>query len=253
VSPMSQTNPITIAVTPIKPYLRRQRLERIFTNRARQGLSAQFGQGHDSTTAHGSEACTHVVWQAIIYLFTGLKVTIDEISRIAGYTRGDVGMNSGHIDRIIAHYRLPYAASWRTRAPNGKLGDWTTADLLKTAREVAPVPLAVPYGLYPLDEDLVVEGSNGDAIAGGRSDLSFAGNHAVLLFTARWRRRYGEYRPRLVDPDHGSTLRPTIPRFDIIDQDQLARMWNSNLVGKTYGQFAYLPTAPWNSVPTQTA
>lgn len=223
----------------LKPFRRRQLLEAIVKN---LGL-AQIGQKHDSTTSNGSEACTHVVWQFLIYIWTGVLVTIDEISKVAGYKPGDVGMNSTHVDRIIKHYRLPYVASWRT----GKT--WSAEDIMRTAREVGPVMVAVPYGFYPLnknlDTHLVRTPVNGFAQQGGRVDLNFAGNHATCVFVTRWRTKLQEHRPRVLDPDHH------YPRhqFDIISQQQFARMWDRNLVGKSYGQIAYVPTEPWNGLP----
>lgn len=195
---------------------------------------AQFGQDHDKTTDNGREGCTHTCWQLIIKWYTGRDVTHDELSAIARYTMQDNGMNSGHCDRIIAHFRLPYVASWRQPK---KL---SARNLCKIAREVGPVLFAVPYGLYPLEAGLADNAPNGEAFQGGRDDLGFAGNHAVLLFSAKWRTKISRYRPRGFDPDHAKHR--GIPKFDIYSEEQLARMWNHNLVGKDYGQFAYIPT-----------
>jgi hypothetical protein len=221
----------------MKPYERRKKLEAIFRAKG----WAQFGQKHDQSTANGEEGCTHTVWQALIYLWTGQDVTHDEISDAAGYTAGDVGMNSGHCDRVIKHWKLPYEATFRMAKPP------TAHGLIQMVRELAPVLLAVDYGLYPLDARL---GGPNTAFRGGRTDLGFAGNHAACLFAARWLRKRREYRPRLMDPDHGSPARPDIPEFDAITDHQLGRMWRHNLVGKPYGQFAYVPTRAWEGVPT---
>lgn len=194
----------------MKPYARRQGIEAILTDRAKSGLSAQFGQKHDSSTNNGSEACTHVALQLIVYVWKGIEVTIDDLSGIAGYRPDDVGMNSVHIDRVMAHYNLPYTASFRAgRKLNAGI-------ILQTAREEGPVLVAVPYGIYPTQKG--IDGPNGDALQGGRNDLGFAGNHATVVATARWRQRIGQYRPRILDPDHGSPSRPDIPRFDVIDR-----------------------------------
>jgi len=223
----------------MKPYLRRKALESIFASKH----WAQFGQKHDRTTSNGSEACTHVVLQALIYLWTGQDVTIDEVSVAAGYKAGDVGMNSTHVDRVIAHWKLPYTATFRMASPP------TTDGLIQTVRNLGPALVAVDYGLYPLDRQYE-HFSDNLAFRGGRTDLGFAGNHATCFFAVRWLRRRHEYRPRFMDPDHGSPLRPDIPDFDTFTDHQLARMWRSNLVGKSYGQFAYLPTREWTGVPT---
>lgn len=220
----------------MKPYDRRKALESIFRNKK----WAQFGQHHDRTTANGSEGCTHTVLQALIYIWTGEVVTQDEISDVTGYRPGDVGMNSGHVDAAIAHWNLPYVASFR-QAP------LSTGDLIQTVRNLGPALLAVPYGLYPLDARF---GGSNTAFRGGRTDLGFGGNHATCLFAVRWLRHRHEYRPRVMDPDHGSPARPDIPDFDAFTDHQLGRMWRSNLVGKSYGQFAYLPTREWTGVPT---
>lgn len=233
----------------LKPYKRRQLLEAIFA----EERWAQGNQKHDRTTANGSEACTHVAWcQAVIYLWTGQRVTIDEVSKVAGYKRGDVGMNSVHVDRVIKHFKLPYVATWKTVNPRtGNVGDWSARDLEKIAREVGPVMVAVGYNLYPLDKDLTGSTAemNGYAIQGGRVDLNFGGIHAVLMFTARWRTKIRQYRPRFLDPDHGFPSHPRVPRFDVITEDQFERMWNANLPGKSYGQIGYIPTKAWNGLP----
>lgn len=232
----------------LKPYKRRQILEAIFAAKR----WAQGNQKHDHTTNNGSEACTHVAWlQAGIYLWTGLDVTIDEISHITGYVRGSGGMNSSHVDKAIAHWKLPYEATWRTKAPNGIVGGWTARDLEKTAREVGPVMVAVGYSLYPLDKDLLGSDHemNGYAIQGGRVDTNFTGIHAVLMFTARWRPALKQYRPRVLDPDHGFPSHPRVPRFDILTEVTFERMWNADLPGKNYGQVGYVPTRPWNGLP----
>lgn len=229
----------------LKPYKRRQLLEAI----VKQLGLAQIGQIHDHTTSDGSEACTHVCWQFIIYAWKGILVTIDELSRVSGYTLGDVGMDSTNIDRIIKHYKLPYVATFRTPGPRtGIVGDWSANDIMRTAREVGPVQVAVPYGYYPLNESfdpLNVPAPNGFALEGGRADLGFAGNHAIVMFTARWLRRVGDYRPRDLDPDHHYQNHG----YDRITGRQFARMWNRNLTGKSYGQFAYVPTEPWQGLP----
>ena len=221
------------------PKQRRKALEAFFSD----GKYAQFGQKNDLTTANGAEACTHVCWQALIKLWTGQDLTIDQVSEVAGYRREDVGMNSRHIDRIIAEFDLPYIATWRSGMA------WTTADLVDTVRTMGPAQLAVPYGFYPLDKTLNAVGPNGEAYQGGRNDLSFAGNHAVLLFGARWRPKRKVYKLRGMDPDHGSRLRPAIPDFDIYTQPQLAQFWNRNLVGKSYDRFGYVPTEAWEGIP----
>lgn len=231
----------------IKPYKRRELLEAIFSKLR----LAQGNQDHDSTTSNGSEACTHVAWcQAVVYLYTGILYTIDEISKIAGYKLGDVGMNSTHVDRVIAHFKLPYVATWRTRNPRtGNIGDWSPNDLEKLAREVGPVMVAVPYGQYPLARRLS-GGPNGNALKGGRVDLNFSGIHAVLMFAAKWLRKSGEYEPRFLDPDHGFPSHPRVPRFDVITHRQFAKMWRTTLPGKSYGQIGYIPTEPWNGLPS---
>lgn len=221
----------------MKPFERRRKLEKIY----REKSWAQFGQKHDGTTSNGREACTHVVWQSLIYLWTGQDVTIDEVSAAAGYTQGDVGMNSGHCDRVIAHWKLPYTATFRMASPP------TTNGLIQVVRNLGPALIAVPYGLYPLDAGVA---KNNEAIQGGRSDLGFSGNHAVAVFGARWLRKKSQYRIRGMDPDHGSPARPAIPDFDIYTDRQLARMWRHDLVGKSYGQFGYLPTREWTEEPT---
>lgn len=221
----------------MKPFLRRKALETIFTHKKWR----QFGQNHDATTSNGSEACTHVVLQCLIYLWTGKDVTIDEISRIAGYRPSDEGMNSGHVDRVIAHFDLPYVASFRMDG-----GPPSTNEVIAIVREKGPALVGVPYGLYPLDDELVL---HNEAIRGGRNDLGFAGNHAVCVFAARWLRKRGVYRMRGMDPDHGSPARPDIPAFDIYTDRQFARMWEHNLVGKSYGRFGYFPTREWTGIP----
>ncbi len=220
----------------MKPYDRRKKLEAIF--RAKHW--AQFGQQHDNTTSNGSEACTHVVLQSLIYLWTGQDVTIDDISAATGYTQGDVGMNSTHVDKAIAHWKLPLTATFRMAQPP------TTDGLIQLVRTLGPALVAVDYGLYPLDKRF---GGSNVAFQGGRSDLGFAGNHAVCLFAVRWLKKRGEYRPRVMDPDHGSPARPDIPDFDTFTDKQLGRMWRHDLVGKNYGQFAYIATKEWLGVP----
>jgi hypothetical protein len=221
----------------MKPFERRKHLEAIFATK----LWAQFGQRHDKSTANGSEACTHVVLQAHIYLWTGQDVTIDEISAATGYKPGDVGMNSTHVDKAIAHWKLPLTATFRMATPP------TTDGLIQIVRNLGPALIAVDYGLYPLDKRF---GSSNSAFRGGRTDLGFAGNHAVCLFAARWLKKRHEYRPRVMDPDHGSPARPDIPDFDTFTDKQLGRMWNHPLVGKTYSRFGYIPTREWTGVPT---
>lgn len=235
--------------TALKPYKRRQILEAIFTKLR----LAQGNQKHDRTTDNGREACTHVAWcQAVVYLWTGVMYTIDEISKIAGYKRGDVGMNSTHVDRVIKHFKLPYEATWRTVNPRtGNKGDWSANDILKLSREVGPVMVAVGYYLYPLDKELVGSDAeiNGYAIQGGRVDLGFGGIHAILVFTSKWRTKLREYRPRILDPDHGFPGQGGVPKFDIITKAQFQRMWDTNLPGKSYGQVGYIPTKAWNGLP----
>ncbi len=118
----------------MKPYDRRKKLEAIF--RAKQWH--QFG-AENKTTNRGTEGCTHTVLQALIYLWTGKDVTQDEISKAAGYRPEDVGMNSGHVDKVIKHYDLPYVASWRGHET------LRTADLVQQPR-----PHPAGSGLRPL-------------------------------------------------------------------------------------------------------
>lgn len=226
------------------PYERTIELGRI----AADGRFAQFGQDHDSTTDNGSEACTHVCCQYLIKVWTGEDVTINEVSRVAQYRAGDEGMNSGHVDRVIAHWELPYHASWRTGAPASDTAD----DLIQLALKRGPLLLSINYRMYPLTPKLkgLVAPTNGFARRGGRSDINFVGDHAVIVFGAAWERGTKIWKPRGIDPDHGSAARPDVPMWDAYTARQLGVLWDTPLNTRGQTHVAYLPTKAWTGMPS---
>ncbi|HEX5016529.1 MAG TPA: SH3 domain-containing protein [Actinomycetes bacterium] len=149
----------------------------------------QFGQVDDESAWDGAAACTHVVCQFLALLWTGRRLTIDQVSAKAGYPyrpRNSAGqprgMNNTELARFFSNMGLPYVIRF------GQTFD-TMASFLK----YGPVFLGVRHGSIPEWKDFVYFGTradgspNGYARRYGRTQLTGFenGRHAVLLLGRR--------------------------------------------------------------------
>lgn len=211
----------------------------------------QFGMPGASSTRNGREpgstGCTHTEIVRLVFLWTGKVITQDEISAAVGYNAsGGEGLSYKQTEAAFRHWNLPYGPQ---TAPS-------PMDLVNAVRTQGPAMMGCQYLWYPQDKDPKVHVTggkpngkpNGYAISHGRTDLGFTRGHMVTVLAARWRADLKLYRPRVCDPDHGSTARPERPPFDIMEFGQLAALLHSG-VSQFGGLVVYLPTRQWNGQP----
>lgn len=206
----------------------------------------QFGQPDDDWVWSGATACTHTVWQLIIWMVRNTHYSLNEINALAGMPHNPVGangvkrgMNSGELQHLIDRLKLPYRIVWGASFTG-----------LVAAAQKGPLFYAMRYGSAPEWKgyhygSVVAEAPY--AISGGKTQLTGFenGRHAVLLAGKRLRtvdgqRQWVAYRK---DPNHGSASRPERPPFDIISVTQATKEYNDfhALLGGTL--YAAIPTA----------
>lgn len=179
----------------------------------------QFGQSNDDAVYDGATACTHTVWQSIIWMVLGRHYTLNEINSLAGMpykaknpngTRR--GMSNAEAQHLIDRLRLPY-----------KVVTGQSYSVLVAALKLGPVMYGMRYGSAPEWKGYRYGGVTASApfaISGGKTQLTGFenGRHAVLLAGRRTRTVDGKA-TRVVyrkEPNHGSAARPEKPPFDII-------------------------------------
>lgn len=209
----------------------------------------QFGQSADYSAWDGAAACTHVCIQKLYYIWTGKKISIDYISKLAGYNRErnsagqPRGFNAAEVGRVMDKLNLPYVVKFHM--------PW---DDLWVKINAAPILYAVRYGSEPDWRGYRYMGKtadgqpNGFARKNGRTQLSGFENgpHMVLMGYKRTvTNSSGDYlRTELVrhDPNHGSASRPERPPYDVISGTQGKTEYNdySKRLGRPL--MAWLPT-----------
>ena len=209
----------------------------------------QFGQSADYSAWDGAAACTHVCWQKIIYIWRGVKYSIDQISRYAGYYReknslGQIrGMAVGESVRLINALNLPYVFK-----------STLDADELFQAMQKAPVIYATRYGSQPDWRGYVYYGRKADGVPGGfawragRTQLSGFENGAHAVVGGASRTLYNsdgaKVRTEVIrfDPNHGSGARPERPPYDLISRTQMKREYNAHAALPNRGYIAFVAT-----------
>lgn len=195
----------------------------------------QWGQNNDASTWNGHTACGHTCIQALILGWTGKMVTFDEISEAAGYPNmrqkaRQWGINSTQVIRALAHFGITY-----------QFVRWAWADLEVHSMTHGPVLFGCAYSAQPHWYGFKYGGKVADGVPNGyarplgeagKTQLSgFNGGHAELLLgTKKVRNRDGSIRridDFIKDPNHGSTVRPEQPAYDIILSSQGEKLYGS--------------------------
>lgn len=189
----------------------------------------QFGQASDDAAWDGKTACTHTVWQAIIWMYTGHRYTINQINSMAGMpykakaSNGAIrGMNNNELQHLIDHLHLPYKIVWGQ--------SWLY--LIQKAM-LGPVMYGMRYGSAPEWKGYHYNGvtaSSPFAIQNGKTQLTGFenGRHAVLL-AGRRKRTYNGVATQVIyrkEPNHGSGTRPEKPPYDVITSAQGSKEYN---------------------------
>lgn len=212
----------------------------------------QLGQSADDAVWDGSTGCTHTVWQFLIYLWTGHRLTLNEINSLAGMpykarnADGDPrGMNSNEVSHLIAAVNAKYGTSAvPDPLPYVVVWDYSYDELLAYSNR-APVFKAVAYGRAPSWQGYTYNGLTAKspfAQYAGRTQLGYNFRHADLILGYRtvvdsagtvlgwheWKK----------DPNHGSAARPEKPPFELIttgqgktEYDAYASTWGIRLYG----------------------
>ncbi len=204
----------------------------------------QFGQSADEAVFDGSTACTHTCWQLIAKLWTGRRLTLNQINTLAGMpyrataNGAPRGMRISESLTVIRKLGLPYVFK----------RDLTMLQIGVYARR-GPVLYGNRYGSEPdwrgkRGADGI---PNGYARKNGRTQFAGAENirHAVLFLLSR---QVTDSAGRVLrtevlrrDPNHGSPARPERPPYDIITYAQAAREYAD--ITKVGGvRHAFVPT-----------
>jgi hypothetical protein len=206
----------------------------------------QFGQTKDSYPWDGATACGHACWQFIILFAKGTRLSMDAISKLAGYpyhAKGATGVQRGlsvtETKRLIAALKLPYVL--KAGLPWSTLNDYFGR---------GPVLYVTRYGSQPDWKGYTYRGvkangsPNGYAKKAGRTQLTGFenGRHYVVTIGSR---AITDAAGTVVghellrkDPNHGSPARPERPPYDIITSAQGKREYD-DFVGVKY---AFVPT-----------
>lgn len=208
----------------------------------------QFGQKNSYTTFGGATGCTHTFLQWIIYLWTGKKVTHDEISRAAktyplrqSQNPQMRGLYASEVQRVIAHYNLPYRVAYNL----------TAAEVRKIAQDRGPVGFGHAYSHWPewkgyrygnIHADGKPNGYAQPSGKAGKNQLAgFTGAHMSWLLGIATSPTETD-KVYCCEPNHGSAARPQKPPYDVMTVAQFDRAYNSyhNVLGRS--PYAVIPT-----------
>jgi hypothetical protein len=207
----------------------------------------QFGQGDDESTWDGRTACTHVVLQALALIWLDRKLSIDQISALAGYWREvnaqgqPRGMNNVEFETVCRRLGLPYTVVFGLSA----------SDMVRYSNR-GPVFYGMRHGSHPDMKGATYQGTRARApfaIRGGQTQLTGFenGRHAVLLLgyrqtVSRLTRKVTGYRAWVKDPNHGSAARPERPAFDEMTVEQVKREYEAFLETGANNVYCAIPT-----------
>jgi hypothetical protein len=222
------------------PQLRKAILKR------RERPHQQFTSPNRTSTWGGATGCTHDVLKYLIYLWTGKKVSPDDISRVALYpwpagNPGKRGLRPVEVQRVINHWKLPYEIRFGL----------TAAQVLSAAKK-GPVGFGHVYGWWPEWKGYRYGGTyadgrpNGYATPSGKAGrtqlagFNYGAHFGVVLGTA-----IDDRNPDLVyawEPNHGSPSRPEKPAYDRMTRAQFTVVYDSyrKVLGRT--AYAVVPT-----------
>lgn len=190
----------------------------------------QFGQADDDQVWGGATACTHTIWQFLILLWTGHRLTLNQVNTLAGMppnardARGNPrGMNSNEVTTLIRAINMRYGTVQEPEPLPYVVVFGETYETMLSYSNRAPVFKAIAYGKSPSWRGYVYNGITAKApfaYLAGRTQLGANFRHADLLLGYRsvlnadgtiayfheWKK----------DPNHGSRARPERPPFEII-------------------------------------
>lgn len=202
----------------------------------------QFGQSDDVSTFQGKTGCTHTILQSLIHLWRGVRVSQDEISRIARYPWPNAnprmrGLTPAEVVRVFDSYRLPYVVA-----------SGASIEVVLRASNKAPVLYGVRYGDYPHAKGLAEPNvfRSIAAIEHGATQRSgFDGAHACeLLGYEHHATSSPHYDAFSHEPNHnsGRTESPRRPAFDVITTVQLRKAFEAITTAGWANTYAFLPT-----------
>lgn len=214
----------------------------------------QFGQPHSRTTTSkagvvGAKGCTQTILQLLALGWLGLRLTPDDVSRLAGYPSQrqideDLGMFPSQVERFMTVTGLPYKL----------LYDATHTSLMRRANLHGPVAFGGMYSEQPEWYGFTYRGTKADGKPNGyASPRGHAGKTQLTGFTgAHFEALLGYHVlrdaagnvtrriPYVKDPDHGSALRPERPPYDAMTATQFRRLYESFLPERRL--YAFVPT-----------
>ena len=189
-------------------------------------LDQQFGQTYDDAVWDGTTACTHAWWQFAAYLWTGIRLTLNQVNSLAGMPYkarnrdGDPrGMNSSEAAAFIANFNAKYGAD---KLPYKIVWDYTFEQLM-TYSNRGPVGYGDDYGKSPTWRGYVYAGRTATspfAAYAGKTQLGYSFRHFVGILGYRSVLNadgtIAYYHEWKFDPNHGSSARSERPPFEII-------------------------------------
>lgn len=198
----------------------------------------QFGQAYDSMTNNGATGCTDTILQWLVYLWKGSKPTHNSIRRAAGNPPYSRGLYASEVQRVIAHYGLPYAVRYSL-----------TPKELRAAAKLGPVGFGHVYGWWPDWYRYRLGGSatdgrpNGFASPrgeAGKTQSTWSGAHFGLLLGVATSPTETD-KVYAWEPNHGSASRPEKPAYDVMTVAQLDAVYLSyQRLGRSL--YAIVPT-----------
>lgn len=205
----------------------------------------QFGQSDDYYTFGGGTGCTHTAVQWFVFLWTGKKVTHDQVSKAAGYplpgnNPAMRGLYPRELQDALNHYGVPM-----------KVVFGLTADQVRAKTKMGPVGIGHLYSHWPDWYKYRLGGSASDGEPNGyASPRGHAGKTQSTWNGAHFGVILGQAtHPTLNDkiygwePNHGSANRPEKPPYDSMTILQFTDVYDSY---KTY-----LGRTPYAVVPTK--
>lgn len=204
----------------------------------------QFRQPHSGSTGNGKTACTHACVQLIVFIWTGVWISIDRVNQIAaGHSRqlrgtdgSPRGLRAHEVNTVFRYFKLPYRLT--ANMPAG--------DLIRASR-LGPVLWGSRYGDYARRKGLPpwrarppyakVEGA--DQLAGfDDAHANVLGGDIPLYGPGD---RIVDYDLYIFEPNHPRPGR-SVPLWDVISSAQFRQAYEAIKTTAWNSTYAFVPT-----------
>lgn len=219
----------------------------------------QFGQADDARTNNGATGCTDTCLQWLFFLWTGVKLTHNDIRRLAGFPPATRGLYPTEVARVIKALGLPYHVhvGTRTRVVGGiTMYPSLSAHDVREKTKLGPVIYGHEYASHPDWRGYHLGGVASDGKPNGfarplgqagHTQKTWNGAHAATILGVATSPTQPD-KVYVTEPNHNSPARPEKPTYDVMTVVQFDRAYNS--YHDRLGRFLYA-IVPTRALPAK--